>query len=142
MNYKIEVTIDVISHATEDFTKFFVMFEKLFGIKEDEFLIQNLKGHFDNPIVILHTKLVKNEAKTFVEKIISGFNNKGYQELMESLESRIQDSSVHFRLDKQKLIQGKIGLMGKDSVRVRVFTPIYNKKNSIEIFSKLLKKSN
>ena len=70
MNYKIEVTIDVISHATEDFTKFLVMFEKLFGIKEDKFLIQNLKGHFDNPIVILHTKLVKNEAKTFVEKII------------------------------------------------------------------------
>ncbi len=34
MNPKIEVTVDVIVHATEDITKFFDAFEELFQIKQ------------------------------------------------------------------------------------------------------------
>ncbi len=59
MDAKIQVTIDVIVHATEDITKFFSVFEELFEIKQEKFFVQNLTGHFDNAITTLQVKLTK-----------------------------------------------------------------------------------
>jgi len=142
MDNKVQVVIDVIVHATEDLTKFFDAFEELFEIKQDEFSLQNLKGHFDNPITTLHVKLTKKNAKKFVKKIDSYFSEQQKQELLDNLEQRIHNSTLHFRLDKQKLVQGKLDLREKDSVKIKIFTPIYNKKDTVKIFSELLKKTN
>jgi RNA binding exosome subunit len=67
----IEVTIDVIIHATEDASKFFDVFEEMFGLKKDEFSIQNLTGHFDNPITLLNAKISKKQAANFVKILVS-----------------------------------------------------------------------
>ena len=142
MNPKIEVTVDVIIHATEDITKFFDAFEELFQIKKENFVVQNLKGHFDNPITTLHVKLIKKAARNFVEKLISDLPKKQQQELLGSLEERIHNSAFHLRLDKQKLVSGKLDLREKDPVKVKIFTPIYNKKDSAKIYSELLKVTN
>jgi len=138
MNPKIEVTIDVIVHATEDITKFFDTFEKLFQIKQEDFNIQNLKGHFDNPIIKLQTKLTKKNARSFLDKLISDLPKSQRQELLETMEERIHSSAFHLRLDKQKLVTGKLYLGEKDSVKVKLFTPIYNKNDSAKIYSELL----
>ena len=50
MSIHVEVKIDVILHATESEEKIFDSFLKYFGIKQEEFQIQNLMGHFDNTI--------------------------------------------------------------------------------------------
>ena len=139
MEDKIKVTIDVIVHATEDITKFFNIFEELFEIKREKFFIQNLKGHFDNPITMLQAKLTKKYAKKFVDKLVSNLPSEQRQELLQSLEERIHNSAFHLRLDKQKLILGLLYLREKDSVKVKIFTPIYKKKDSTKIYSKLLK---
>ena len=139
MNPKIEVTIDVIVHATEDITKIFDAFEELFQIKQKKFNIQNLKGHFDNPITMLQAKLTKKDAKSFVEKLVSDLPKDQQQELLESLEERIYNSAFHLRLDKQKLVVGQVDLRDKDPVKVKIFTPIYNKKDTTKIYSELLK---
>ncbi|HSB50177.1 MAG TPA: RNA-binding domain-containing protein [Nitrosopumilaceae archaeon] len=138
MNPKIEVTIDVIVHATEDITKFFDTFEKLFQIKQEDFNIQNLKGHFDNPIIKLQTKLTKKNARSFLDKLISDLPKSQQQELLETMEERIHNSAFHLRLDKQKLVTGKLYLGEKDSVKIKLFTPIYNKNDSAKIYSELL----
>lgn len=142
MNPKIEVTVDVIVHATEDITKIFDAFEELFQIKQKKFNIQNLKGHFDNPITMLQAKLTKKDAKSFVEKLVSDLPKDQQQELLESLEERIYNSAFHLRLDKQKLVVGQLDLRDKDPVKVKIFTPIYNKKDTTKIYSELLKVNN
>ena len=43
MANKIEITIDVIVHATEDIQKLFQAFEEKFGLKESD-----LNGHLEN----------------------------------------------------------------------------------------------
>ena len=138
MNPKIEITVDVIVHATEDITKFFDTFEELFQIKQEDFNIQNLKGHYDNPITMLQAKLAKNNAKNFLNKLISDLPKSRRLELIETIEERIHNSAFHLRLDKQKLATGKLDLGEKDSVKVKLYTPIYNKKNSVKIYSELL----
>jgi hypothetical protein len=142
MNHKIEVTIDVIIHATEDIAKFFDVFDNLFQIKQEKFKIQNLKGHFDNPITTLQAKLTKKEARNFMERLISELPREQRKELLASLEERIHNSALHLRLDKQRLISGKLELNEKDPVKVKIFTPIYNKKDSAKIYSELLEKTN
>ena len=142
MNPKIEVTIDVIVHATEDITKFYDAFEELFQISRDGFSTQDLKGHFDNPIITLQAKLAKKDAKSFVERLISDLSKDQQQELLENLEDRIHNSAFHLRLDKQKLVSGKLDLKDKDPVKVKIFTPIYNKKDTVKIYSELLKATN
>lgn len=142
MNPKIEVTVDVIVHATEDISKIFDAFEELFQIKQKKFNIQNLKGHFDNPITMLQTKLTKKDAKSFVEKLVSDLPKDQQRELLESLEERIHNSAFHLRLNKQKLVAGQLDLRDKDPVKVKIFTPIYNKKDTTKIYSELFKVNN
>ena len=142
MSPKIEVTVNVIVHATEDIAKFFDAFEKLFQIKQEEFNIQNLKGHFENPITTLQAKLTKKAARAFVEKLISDLPKDQQNELLENLEERIHNSAFHLRLDKQKLVSGKLDLREKDPVKIKIFTPIYNKKDTAKIYSELLKVTN
>ncbi len=142
MEDKIQVTIDVIVHATEDITKFFNIFDELFEIKREKFFIQNLKGHFDNAITTLQVKLTKKDAKKFVDNLVSNLTNEQRRELLQSLEERIHNSAFHLRLNKQKLILRQLELGEKDPVKVKIFTPIYKKTDSTKIYSTLLKLAN
>src|SRR3989304_266822 len=67
---KLEVTVEIIAHATEDVEKILDSFFELFNIPKDEFSRQNLTGHFDNPITLLRAKIKKKDAKSFLEKLI------------------------------------------------------------------------
>ena len=57
MAEKIEITIEVIVHATEDDEKILKAFFEQFNISKDEFSRQNLTGHFENPITLLRPKI-------------------------------------------------------------------------------------
>jgi len=71
MIVKLEVTIDVIIHATEDISKIYQSFEKLLDLKEENFTIHETTGHYDNPIILLNAKIVKKEAqKSMVSKFL------------------------------------------------------------------------
>lgn len=142
MDNKIQVTIDIIIHATEDISKFFDALNQLFEIEQEKISVQELKGHFDNPITTLHAKFSKKDAKKIVGKIVSNLTESQERELVNSLEQRIQNSTLHLRFDKQKLVQGNIDFREKDSVKIKIFTPIYTKKDAVKIFSELLKKTN
>jgi len=142
MDNKIQVTIDIIIHATEDISKFFDALNQLFEIEQEKISVQELKGHFDNPITTLHAKFSKKEAKKIVGKIVSNLTESQKRELADSLEQRIQNSTLHLRFDKQKLVQGNIDFRETDPVKIKIFTPIYTKKDAVKIFSELLKKTN
>ena len=69
MDNKIQVTIDIIIHATEDISKIFDALNQLFEIEQEKILVQELKGHFDNPITTLHAKFSKKMQKKSLEKL-------------------------------------------------------------------------
>ena len=134
---KLEVTIDVIIHATEDISKFLKSFEEIFELKEGDFTVNQTTGHFENPITVLNAKIEKNQAQKFVEKLVESLSNDQIKELIEEIEERTVDSRFHIRLDKQEFIKGNLMFKEKDAIKVKIHTPIYNKKDTVKIFSKI-----
>ena len=141
MIQKIEITIDVIIHATEDISKIFQSFEIL-DIKEEDFLINETTGYFENPIIILNTKIVKKQAQNFMKKLLKLLSIEQIQKLIDEIEERTIDSKFHMRLDKQELIKGNLIVSEKNTIKIKIHTPIYNKKNNIKSFTEILSSFN
>ncbi len=133
---KIEITIDVIIHATEDISKIFQSFE-LLNLKEDNFTIQETFGHFENPITMLNAKIIKKQAQSFMKKLLELLSAEQINGLIEEIEERTTDSKFHMRLDKQELIKGNVTISEKDTIKMKIHTPIYNKKDTIKSFTEI-----
>ena len=131
---KLEITIDVIIHATEDISKIFQSFNDILEIEEESFSITETTGYYENPIIMLNAKLVKKQAKLFMKKFLKLLSSNQINQLIEEIEERIADSKFHLRLDKQELIKGALVLSEKDTIKIKIHTPIYNKKETIEKF--------
>jgi len=131
---KLEITIDVIIHATEDISKIFQSFNDILEIEEESFSITETTGYYENPIIMLNAKLVKKQAKSFMKKFLKLLSSNQINQLIEEIEERIADSKFHLRLDKQELIKGALVLSEKDTIKIKIHTPIYNKKETIEKF--------
>jgi RNA binding exosome subunit len=134
---KLEITIDVIVHATEDLAKFFEFFNEMFELKEEEFSISNVMGHFENPITILRAKVTKKPAREFLQKFLKILSEKQKTEIKQEIEERTENSTLYIRLDKQEFIQGRISFIEKEAIRLKIHTPIYNKKDTIKVFSEI-----
>ena len=134
---KIEVTIDVIVHATEDISKIFQSFEELLNLKKEDFTIHETLGHFENPITIINAKIVKKQAQNFMKKLVELLSVEQINELIKEIEERTVDSRFHMRLDKQELIKGNLIIREKDTIKLKIHTPIYNKKDTIKSFTEI-----
>ena len=138
MQSKLEISIDLIVHATENPNKFFDGFKEIFGIEQNNFSVQNLMGHFDNPIIFLSAKILKKDAKKFIEKFVAKIPRGQIEQLIAEIEQRVQNSTLHVRLDKQEFVKGKLSIGIKNVIKLKIYTPIYNKKNTEKIYSELL----
>ena len=134
---KLEITMDVIVHATEDISKIFQSFNDILEINEEDFTIIETTGYYENPIIMLNVKIEKKQAKEFMKKFLKLLSKNQINQLIEEIEERIEDSKFHLRLDKQELIKGVVVLSEKDTIKIRIHTPIYNKKESIRKFSEV-----
>ena len=139
---KLEVTVEIIAHATEDIEKILDSFFELFSIPKEEFSMQNLTGHFDNPITLLHAKIKKKEAKIFVEKLVSKIPKDEFETLIEDIKNRVQNSTLHLRFGKQEMIKGKMVQEEKDAIKFKIVLPSYNKKDTIKNYVMLLTNKN
>ena len=142
MIHKIEITIDVIVHATEDISKILQSFDEILEIKEEEFTSIETTGYFENPIIILSAKLVKKQGQNFIKKMLELLPINQINELIEGIEERTIDSRFHLRLDKQELVQGKLIISEKGTIKVKIHTPIYNKKDTVKIFTEIFQMVN
>jgi len=139
---KIEVTVDVIIHATEDISKIFQSFEEILEIEEEGFTTTETTGYFENPITLLNSKLVKSQAQKFIKKLVKLLPMDQVNNLIEEIEERTIDSKFHLRLDKQELVKGKLIVSQKDTIKIKIHSPIYNKKDTIKIFTEILQTVN
>ena len=134
---KLEITIDVIVHSTEDISKIFESFDEVLEVKEEDFMNLETTGYFENPIIMLNAKLIKKQAQNFMKKILKVLSINQIKELIEEIEERTTDSKFHLRLDKQELVKGVLVLNEKGTVKIKIHTPIYNKKDTIKKFSEI-----
>jgi RNA binding exosome subunit len=134
---KLEITIDVIIHATENLAKFFESFKEMFGLEEEDFSISNVTGHFENPITVLRAKIIKKPAKGLLEKFLKKISEEQKTEIKQEIEERTENSTLHIRLDKQEFIQGRIAFIEKEAIRLKIHTPIYNKKETVKVFNEI-----
>jgi len=134
---KLEISIDVIVHATENLAKFFESFNEMFKLEEKEFSISNVTGHFENPITILKVKVTKKPAREFLGKFLKILSEEQKMEIKQEIEERTEDSTLHIRLDKQEFIRGKLSFIEKEAIRLKIHTPIYNKKDTVKVFGEI-----
>ena len=139
---KLEITIDVIIHATENISKILQSFNEILEVNEEDFTTIETTGYYENPIIMLNAKLVKKQAKAFMKKFLKLLSINQINQLVEEIEERTADSKFHLRLDKQELVRGTLMLSEKDTVKIKIHTPIYNKKDSIEKFSEVFQRVN
>jgi len=137
MVHKIEITIDVIVHATEDISKIFQSFEDVLNVKEDDFTLEEVEGHYENPIIMLKAKIVKKQAQNLMSKMLELLPVEQINELTEEIDERTDDSRFHMRLDKQELIKGNLIVSEKETIKLKIHTPIYNKKDTVKIFTEI-----
>ena len=142
MIHKIEITIDVIVHATEDISKILQSFDEILEIEDEEFTSIETTGYFENPIIMLKAKLVKKQAKNLIKKIMKLLPSNQINELIEEIEERTVDSRFHLRLDKQELVKGELIVSEKDTIKIKIHTPIYNKKDTTKIFTEIFQMVN
>jgi len=135
---KLEVTIEVIVHATENVDIILESFFEKFEIEADTFSKENLTGHFENPIMLLRAKFKKKEAKKILEKLVKNIPENDFSQIIDDIENRLQDSNLHLRFGKQDLIKGRMIPREKDAIKMKVFTPSYKKEETVKNYVKLL----
>jgi RNA binding exosome subunit len=138
MEKRLEVDIQLIVHATEDLERIFSTFKETFDIDREDFDRQDLTGHFENPIVMLHAKIKKKKAQFFVKKLVASIPREQIDTIIEDLENRYEDSTLYLRIGKQSLVKGEIVLSDKEPVKIKIFTPIYKQADIEDTFTRLL----
>ncbi len=139
---KIEITVNIIVHATEDISRIFQAFEEVLKLKEEDFATEESIGHYENPIIMLTTKILKKQAQDFIQELLGSLSTEQIYHLIEEIEERTVDSRFHLRLDKQELINGNVRVREKGTIQLKIFTPIYNKKDTVKIFTEIFQIAN
>ena len=135
----LEVTAEVIIHATEDRKKILDSIFDLFEIKEEEFTEERLEGHFGNPITILKTKISKKRAEELVHKLVSKISKVQMNEFFDNMNMHFEGSTLFLRISKQDVVRKTINIQQNDAIRIRISMPVYKKSDLVKTYMELLK---
>ena len=135
---KINLKIEIIVHATEDYQKISDSLFDVFEIESNEITKKEFLGHFGNPILMLHIQMKNGRAEELIKKLISTISRDNVKSLLADIEGRISDSTLYLRFSKQNFVKKTLTFQEKDPVRIIIFTPVYIKKNIVKIYKNLL----
>jgi len=135
---KINLKIEIIVHATEDYQKISDSLCDIFEIESSEITKKEFLGHFGNPILMLHIQMKNKRAEELIKKLISTISRDDVKDLLAGMDERISDSTLYLRFSKQNFVKKTLTFQEKDPVRIMIFTPVYIKKNVVKAYKKLL----
>ena len=135
---KINLKIEIIVHATEDYQKISDSLCDIFEIESSEITKKEFSCHFGNPILMLHIQVKNKRAEGLIKKLISTISRDDVKDLLAGIDERISDSTLYLRFSKQNFIKKTLTFQEKDPVRIMIFTPVYIKKNVVKTYKKLL----
>ena len=136
---QLEVKINLILHATEDENKVLEKLEENFGIEQKDFQIEQIPGHFNNPILLISVQLKKKPALNFISLFFSKMKKDEFQEIFDDVEDFVTSSGLSLRISKQKLISGILTLSKEDTIKINISTPVYVKNETKKIYQELMK---
>ncbi len=138
MTHQLEVTAEVILHATEDSKKIFDPIFELFQIKEDEFTIEKTLGHYGNTIVLAKIILAKKRAEEFIKKLSSKISKTQMDELIENMDVHFEDTTFFLRIGKNEIVRKEISLQQNNAIKIKIKMPIYKKDQISKKYIELL----
>jgi len=136
---QLEVKINLILHATENETKILEKLENVFHIEQKKFQIEEIPGHFNNPILLISSKLKKKSAENFVRVFFSKMKKTDYQEIFDNVEEYVISSGLSLRVSKQKLISEILTISKEDAIKININTPVYVKNETKKIYQELMR---
>ena len=136
---QLEVKINLILHATENKNKVLEKLESIFGIEQKKFQIEQIPGHFNNPILLISSKLKKKSAQDFVRVFFSKIKKTDYHEIFDNIEDYVISSGLNLRVSKQKLISEILTISKEDAIKININTPVYVKNETKKIYQELMK---
>lgn len=136
---QLEVKINLILHATEDENKVLEKLEENLGIEQKDFQIEQIPGHFNNPILLVSSKLKRKPAQNFVSLFFSKMKKDEFQEIFDDVEEFVTSSGLNLRISKQKLVSGILTISKEDTIKINISTPVYVKNHTKKIYQELMK---
>ena len=141
MFYKmqLDIKINLILHATEDEKKVFEGLENIFQIEQKDFQVEQVPGHFNNPILLISAKLKKRDAKKFLKHFCENLNRDDFDDVYENVEEYVTSAGLSLRLSKQEMVSGILRISREDAIKINISTPGYVKNATKRIYQELLK---
>ena len=137
---QLEVKINLILHATENEKKVFEELENNFQIEQSEFQVEEVSGHFNNPILLISSKLKRKTAQNFVSLFFSKMKKEEFDEIFNYVENYVTSSGLSLRISKQKLMSGILAISKEDTIKINISTPVYVKNETKKIYQELMRK--
>ena len=136
---QLEIRIDLILHATENENKVLEELESVFHIEQKNFQIEQVPGHFNNPILLISSKLKKKPAENFIRIFFSKIKKTDFQEIFDNVEDYVISSGLSLRVSKQELISEVLTISKEDAIKININTPVYVKNETKKIYQELMK---
>ncbi len=136
---QLEVKINLILHATENEKKILEVLQNVFDVKQKDFQIEQVAGHFNNPILLISSKLKKKSAQSFIKLFFSKMKKEDFQEVFEDIEDYVTSSGLSLRISKQKLVSEIVTISKEDAIKINISTPVYVKNETKKIYQELMK---
>ena len=136
---QLEIRIDLILHATENENKVLEELESVFHIEQKNFQIEQVPGHFNNPILLISSKLKKKSAVDFVKIFFSKMKKEDFNEIFDNIDKYVISSGLSLRISKQKLISKILTISREDAIKISISTPVYVKNETKKIYQELMK---
>ena len=136
---QLEVKINLILHATENENKVLESLENVFGVEQKDFQIEQVPGHFNNPILLISSKLKKKNAENFIKVFFSKMKKDDFEQVFENVEDYVTSSGLNLRISKQKLVSENLTMSKEDAIKINISTPVYVKNNTKKIYQELMK---
>ena len=136
---QLEIRIDLILHATENENKVLEELESVFHIEQKNFQIEQVPGHFNNPILLISSKLKKKSAVDFVKIFFSKMKKEDFHEIFDNVNEYVTSSGLSLRISKQKFISKILTISKEDAIKISISTPVYVKNETKKIYQELMK---
>ncbi|MBT5171275.1 MAG: hypothetical protein HOL90_03260 [Candidatus Nitrosopelagicus sp.] len=136
---QLEIRIDLILHATENENKVLEELESVFHIEQKNFQIEQVPGHFNNPILLISSKLKKKSAVDFVNIFFSKMKKEDFNEIFDNVDEYVTSSGLSLRISKQKFISKILTISKEDAIKISISTPVYVKNETKKIYQELMK---
>ncbi|AHC51022.1 hypothetical protein SUSAZ_02800 [Sulfolobus acidocaldarius SUSAZ] len=112
-----EISISVFCHETENKDRILSSISSFFNIQSNDFVSRVVQGYYGNRIIVTEIKIKGKLAIEAFNKLINALDKADLVILISTLNTRLDGTKLHIRVDKQRLIyDNKIYLKEGDDV--------------------------